>query len=43
MEKMDQIKQLDRELEQPADFTSPEVLMPDKIGCALNPLEIFIH
>lgn len=31
MEKMDQIKQLDRELEQPADFTSPEVLYQDLI------------
>lgn len=31
MEKMDQIKQLDRELEQPADFTSPEILYQDLI------------
>ena len=31
MEKMDQIKQLDRELEQPADFTSPEGLYQDLI------------
>ena len=31
MEKMDRIKQLDRELEQPADFTSPEVLYQDLI------------
>ena len=31
MEKMDQIKQLDRELEQPADFTSPEILYQELI------------
>lgn len=31
MEKMDRIKQLDRELEQPADFTSPEILYQDLI------------
>ena len=29
MEKMDQMKKLDRELEQPADFTSPEELYQD--------------
>ncbi|EFE14502.1 bifunctional (p)ppGpp synthetase/guanosine-3',5'-bis(diphosphate) 3'-pyrophosphohydrolase [Clostridium sp. M62/1] len=31
MEKMDQMKKLDRELEQPADFTSPEELYQDLI------------
>ena len=32
MEKMDQMKKLDRELEQPADFTSPEELYQDLIA-----------
>lgn len=32
MEKMDQMKKLDRELEQPADFTSPDELYQDLIA-----------
>ncbi len=32
MEKMDQMKKLDKELEQPADFTSPEELYQDLIA-----------